>query len=68
MNLLNQKTTWTNKELIPLKLCIGSAYLFLGMYFHEWVANYKIWVIAIFVITWIWVMYLWLSKLKSENQ
>jgi len=34
MNFFNRKTSWTNAEFIPLKLCIASAYVIIGTYFH----------------------------------
>ena len=67
MNFFKIKTTWTNAELIPLKLCIASAYVLVGAYFHNLVRNYYIPVIVIFGITVIWSVYFWINKMKSGN-
>ncbi len=68
MNFFKMKTTWSNAELIPLKLCIASAYILLGGYFHSFFGNYYIPLIILFGITVIWSVYLWISKMKSDNK
>lgn len=67
MKFLNQKTTWTNLQLIPLKLCIAAAYLIVGMYFHEIIHSFQIPVIIVFILTLIYTLYLWITKIKNEN-
>jgi len=67
MNFFNLKTTWSNLEFIPLKLCIASAYLLIGAYFHDMILTFHIPIIIIFLITVIWAVKLWLSKMQSEN-
>ncbi|WP_428665582.1 hypothetical protein [Runella sp.] len=59
MNFFKIKTTWSNAEFIPLKLCIAAAYLLLGAYFHDFFITYFIPVLVVFVITVIWTVYLW---------
>jgi hypothetical protein len=65
MNFFKLKTTWTNAEFIPLKLCIGAAYILVGAYFHQFFCTYYIPVIIVFVITVSWSLYLWLKKMKQ---
>ena len=67
MNFFSIKTTWTNAEFIPLKLCIASAYLLVGAYFHNFFSKYYILIIILFVVTVIWAVYLWVSKMKIEK-
>lgn len=67
MNFLNKKTTWTNWELIPLKLCIATAYILVGGYFHSFFHSVLIPVILLFGITMIWSVWMWISKMKKEN-
>ncbi|UTN04389.1 hypothetical protein L0669_00460 [Flavobacterium bizetiae] len=66
MNFFKIKTTWTNAEFIIIKLCIASAYLFIGSYFHNFIKDYYVPLLVIFVVTVIWFVYLWLKKMKNE--
>ncbi|WP_173971141.1 hypothetical protein [Flavobacterium bizetiae] len=66
MNFFKIKTTWTNAEFIIIKLCIASAYLFIGSYFHNFIQYYYVPLLVIFVVTVIWFVYLWLKKMKNE--
>ncbi|MFH7004765.1 hypothetical protein [Flavobacterium bizetiae] len=66
MNFFKIKTTWTNAEFIIIKLCIASAYLFIGSYFHNFIKDYYVPLLVIFGITLIWFVYLWLKKMKNE--
>ncbi len=68
MNFFKIKTTWSNAELIILKLCIASAYILVGAYFHSFVGNYYIPLIVLFSVTVIWSVYLWVSKMRSDNK
>jgi hypothetical protein len=67
MNFFRIKTSWSNAELIVLKLCIASAYTLIGAYFHMFIHNYYVPVLIVFGITVIWSVYLWLRKMKSGN-
>jgi hypothetical protein len=67
MNFFNIKTSWSNAELIPLKLSIATAYSLIGTYFHNFFRHYYIPVLIIFGITVIWSVYLWLNKMKNVN-
>lgn len=67
MNFLKNKTTWTNAELIPLKICIASAYVLVGAYFHDFIRKYYLLFIALFGITVIISLYKWFTKMKKEN-
>ncbi|MBX7162397.1 MAG: hypothetical protein K1X49_01800 [Saprospiraceae bacterium] len=64
MNLFSKKSTWTNAELIPLKLCIGSAYLILGHYFPKLVSDYIVLLYIIFAVTLILSMATWMRQMK----
>ena len=67
MNFFKIKTTWSNLEFIPLKLCIAAAYLFIGTCFHELFKDYLLLILAIFGVTVLWSLYLWISKMKNED-
>ncbi len=67
MNFLNAKTSWSNKELGLLKICIGSVYVLVGAYFHDFfMRNYAIF-LAIFGVTVVWSVYLWIKKSKAPH-
>ncbi|MFH6962043.1 hypothetical protein ACHRVK_06290 [Flavobacterium plurextorum] len=68
MNFFKIKTSWSNAEFIVLKLCIASAYILIGTYFHDFFSNYYTPLILLFGITVIWSVYLWLSKMKNRNK
>jgi len=68
MNFFKIKTCWTNAEFIPLKLCIATAYILIGTYFHNFFRTWYVPVLIVFVITAIWAVYLWLSKMKQGSQ
>ena len=67
MNFFSRKTTWTNTELIPLKICIASAYILVGAYFHNFVRRYYLAFIIIFAITVAWALYLWITKMRKRR-
>ncbi|HEY1194759.1 hypothetical protein [Flavobacterium sp.] len=68
MNFFKIKTSWSNAEFIPIKLCMASVYILVGSYFHEFFENYYSVLIVIFIITSIWFVYQWLKKMKSQKQ
>ena len=68
MNFFKMKTTWTNAELIPLKLCIAAAYILVGGYFYRFVSYHYVWILVLFGLTAVWSMYLWITKMKNEKQ
>jgi len=68
MNFFKIKTCWSNAELIVLKICIATAYILIGYYFHNFFHNYYIPVLIIFGITVIWSLYLWIRKMKTESK
>ena len=68
MNFFKTKTTWSNAEFIPLKLCIATAYILIGTYFHRFFREYNIPVLILFGITVIWSVYLWLHKMKNAKK
>ncbi|NIG54046.1 hypothetical protein [Chitinophaga sp. Cy-1792] len=67
MSFFNRKTTWTNTEFIPFKLCIASIYVIVGAYFHEFFSRYYILWWSIFAVTVIWTVALWLKKMKQDK-
>ncbi|MEI6883458.1 MAG: hypothetical protein WCO02_03160 [Bacteroidota bacterium] len=68
MNFFKIKTSWSNAELIPLKLCIATAYILIGAYFHNYVLDYYIPILIIFGFTVIWSVYQWIIKMKNQKQ
>ena len=66
MNFFKAKTTWSNAEFIPLKLCIASSYIVIGAYFHDFVMTYWIPILAVFGVTVVWSVYLWATKMKKN--
>ncbi|MFP9113965.1 hypothetical protein ACLI1A_08475 [Flavobacterium sp. RHBU_3] len=67
MGFLSKKTTWSNAEFIPLKLCIASAYVLIGTYFSTYILAYKAIFFGIFGVTVALSMYLWVTKMKKQN-
>ena len=67
MNFWTHKTAWSNLEFIPLKLAIGSAYILIGALFHDFILQYHVFFAAIFLVTVIWSIYKWVSKMKQKN-
>jgi len=68
MNFFKRKTSWSNSEFIPLKLCVASAYVLVGAYFQQFFLRYEIPVLILFGITLVWSVYLWLNKMKNEKE
>lgn len=67
MNILKTKTTWSNLELGILKICAGSFYMMIGIYFYEYLSHY-LWVIgSLFVITVIYLLLIWTKKEKIRT-
>lgn len=66
MNFFKAKTAWSNAEFIVLKLCVASAYVLIGSYFPAFIKQYRVIILAVFVITCIWCLYLWLNKMKIK--
>ena len=67
MSFFNLKTSWSNAELVILKLCIASAYILVGAYFHKFVRHYYWVFVILFAVTVIWGVYLWLAKMKQSS-
>lgn len=64
MNIFKVKTSWSNAEFIPFKLCIASIYIVVGSYFHDFFSRYYVALLILFGITVIWTVYLWLKKMR----
>ncbi len=67
MNFFKTKTSWTNAEFIILKLCIASAYVCIGSYFHYFIEKWYFPILLLFAITSIWAVYLWVKKMKHQD-
>lgn len=67
MNFLKTKTTWSNMELGVLKLCAGTFYISIGIYFHEYLQKYLAVFIAFFFISVIYLLILWFKKEKIRE-
>lgn len=67
MKFFSAKTSWSNAEFIPLKLCVASIYVIVGSYFHDTIRHYYIPLFVIFGITVIWAVYLWIKKMKNAG-
>ncbi len=67
MNFLNIKTTWSNKEFIPFKLCIASIYIVIGSFFHAFFENYYVPLLIVFGICALWTVILWVRKIKGRD-
>lgn len=65
MSFLKNKTTWTNAEFIPFKLCVASIYVIVGAYFHDFFRQYYLPLAMLFGITVIWTIWLWVKKTKA---
>jgi hypothetical protein len=68
MNFFKIKTSWSNAELILLKLCIALAYILVGAYFRDFVVAYKNLLLSLFAVSVVWSLYLWITKMKKEKQ
>ncbi|MDR7372090.1 hypothetical protein [Flavobacterium aquidurense] len=67
MNFFKSKTSWSNAEFIIIKLCIATAYLLIGSYFHDFFKDYYTPLLILFGITVIWFVYLWVQKMKNRT-
>jgi uncharacterized membrane protein len=67
MNFFKAKTTWTNAEFIYFKVGIAAFYLLVGAYFQAWVRNYTTPLVIVFLLNIIVTIYLWLKKMKANN-
>jgi hypothetical protein len=67
MGFFRKKTTWSNLEFIPLKLCIASAYLIIGSFFPVFIQEYRWVFLAIFAVTVVISLNKWARKMKVEN-
>jgi len=67
MNFFKIKTTWSNSEFIVFKLCLASAYVLIGAYFHTFICQYYIPILILFGISVVWVVSLWLKKMRESK-
>ncbi len=67
MNFLKVKTTWSNAEFAVFKICVASAYALVGAYFHNFIRENYVIVLAIFAISVVATILMWRHKMKKEN-
>lgn len=67
LKFLNAKTTWTNSELVLVKICIAAAYLMIGAYFSPFITHYIPYLGLLFILTGILGMYSWIKKMKAKK-
>jgi len=67
MNFFKVKTAWSNAEFIVLKLCVASAYVLVGSYFHTFIIQNYIPILIVFGVTCVWCVSLWLDKMKNAK-
>lgn len=68
MNFFKRQTCWSNAEMVWLKLCIGSACLYIGSYFHDFFSHYYLVVVSVFSITVIRSLLLWFKKMEQNKR
>jgi len=68
MNFFKIKTSWSNAEFILIKLCMASAYILIGTYFHDFFKEYYTPLFILLGITAIWFFFAWLKKMKASKQ
>ena len=68
MNFFKRKTSWTNAEFIPFKLCIASIYVLVGSFFHDFIIRFALLFINLFVVTTLWTLILWIRKMKAGHE
>lgn len=66
MNFLKIKTSWSNIELGLIKICVLSAGIILGTYFHVYLKNHLQLLGMVFLVTAVWTIYLWVKKVKHK--
>lgn len=67
MNFLFKKTTWSNWELWLFKACLFFGGIAAGIYFYKYVQMYLSLFFYFFLVTTIYITYLWIKKLNEKN-
>jgi hypothetical protein len=67
MDFFKRKTTWTNGEFVVIKTCLASLGIFIGVWLYEWLANYKHFFLAVYLVTAIITLYLWIYRARTER-
>jgi hypothetical protein len=65
MNFLKSRTTWTNLELGIVKICLVSAGVALGSYFHQYLQPFVFYFLGIYLVLGLIVLTIWARKEKS---
>jgi hypothetical protein len=68
MKFLEQKTSWSNKELWLFKACLFSGGIAAGSYFQKQIELYFLPLLAFSITTTIWIGYLWIKKLNIKTE
>jgi len=67
MNFFKRKSSWSNTELGLIKVCVGSMYIIIGTYFHEFFKNY-LWIfVLLYIATAIPVFYIWVKQMRTKQ-
>jgi hypothetical protein len=64
MNFFKKKTCWSNLGLGAIKLCVGSLWLMVGVYFHEFLQHYLVLFGVLFIATALGVGYTWVKQMR----
>jgi len=67
MNFFKIKTSWSNAELGIFKVCIACVFVMIGVFFNDFLKNFYMPLIVLFVITLVWTLYLWITKMRNRN-
>ena len=62
MNFFKNQNKLVKRRIIPLKLCIATAYILVEPFPQLFFRDFYIPVLIVFGITVIWSVYLWLNK------
>lgn len=66
MRIFKIRTTWTNAELAIIKVSILSAGVVAGTCFHDFFYPSLPYLCFLFVISTVWGVWLWVSKMKQK--
>lgn len=64
MNFLKTKTAWTYLELGIIKICLVSAGVAIGSYFHEYLLPYLFYFLGLYIALAFVIVPIWIRKEK----
>jgi hypothetical protein len=65
MKFLFITTNWTNAQLLLFTVCVFSFGIIGGLYFYESLKYYLPYITGFSIITAVWIIYLWVKKMRS---